>query len=119
MSTPADLRRLALGLPEAYEDLHRGKPTFRVARRIFANLGQAGGQGFMGLGRDGVALLKLDRETQLDLVAAYPDALQPLSDYGHHGWTLAELERLDEAALGLVLRLAWANVAPRRLSRSH
>ena len=118
MSSAAALRRFALALPETYEDLHRGKPTFRVAKRIFAMLGQAGGQGFMGLDRDGMAVLKLEREDQLNMIAAHPKALAPLSDYGHHGWTVARLEGLDDAALALVVRLAWTHVAPKRLSKA-
>jgi hypothetical protein len=115
VSTAADLRRLALALPGAYEDLHRGKATFRVAKRIFAMLGEPGGQGFMGLDRPGVAILKLEPEDQLNMVAAHPEALARLSDYGHHGWTVAQLAALDEPALSLVVRLAWIRVAPKRL----
>ena len=39
MSTPADLRRIALALTEANEDTHRKRPAFRVQTRIFALLG--------------------------------------------------------------------------------
>jgi hypothetical protein len=39
MPSPDDVRRLALALPEAYEDTHRRKPAFRVNKRIFAMLG--------------------------------------------------------------------------------
>jgi hypothetical protein len=31
-------RRLALGLPDAVEQDHHGRPSFRVAKRIFATL---------------------------------------------------------------------------------
>lgn len=117
MSAPGDLRRLALALPETYEDLHRGKPTFRVAKRIFAMLGEAGGQGFMGLDQPGVAVLKLEREDQLNMIPQHPKTLEPLSDYGHHGWTMARLDGLDAAALELLVRLAWTHVAPKRLLR--
>ena len=118
MSTPDDLRRLALASPEAYEDIHRGKPTFRVAKRIFAMLGQAGGQGFMGLDDPGRAVLKLDREDLLNMLAAYPDAVAADADYPHHGWTYLRLAGLDEAALAALVRLAWAHVAPRRLVKA-
>ena len=118
MSTPGDLRRAALALPEAYEDLHRGKPTFRVGGRIFAMLGQAGGQGFMGLDREGWAVVKLPREDQLNLAAGAPLAILPDADYPHHGWTHLRLADLDAETLGAVVRLAWANVAPRRLVKT-
>lgn len=114
---PEDLRRFALALPEAYEDTHRGKPAFRVRAKIFAMLAQPGGQGFMGLDEHEAAVLKLEREDQLNMAAAYPGAVRPTETYGHHGWTYVRLAELDEAALALLVRLAWAHVAPRRLSK--
>ncbi|MET0271491.1 MAG: MmcQ/YjbR family DNA-binding protein [Phenylobacterium sp.] len=117
MATAADVRRLALALPEACEDLHRGKPAFRVQARIFAMLGEPGGQGFMGLDQPNLVLLKLDREDQLNMAAARPDAIRATDDYGRHGWTHVALDRLDAEALQTLLRLAWINVAPKRLSR--
>ena len=119
MSTPADLRRIALALPEAYEDLHRKRPAFRVQARIFAMLGVTGNTSlFTSLGWDDVAVVKLDRDDQLNMVAAHEGAMEPTESYGHHGWTYLRLEKLDEAALALVLRLAWTHVAPKRLSKA-
>lgn len=117
MSTPDDLRRVALSLPEAYEDLHRRRPAFRVAKRIFAMLGVTGNAAlFPDLANVDVAVVKLDRNDQLNMVEALP-GLRPTADYGHHGWTYLRLPKLDEAALALVLRLAWTHVAPKRLSK--
>jgi len=36
--TPDDARRIALELPEAAEQDHHGRPSFRVAGKIFATL---------------------------------------------------------------------------------
>jgi hypothetical protein len=114
-----DLRRLALALPEAYEDVHRRRPAFRVRKRIFAMLGVTGNASlFTSLGWDNVAVVKLDREDQLNMVAAWPDAIRPTETYGHHGWTYVRLEAIDEATLATVVRLAWVHVAPKRLSRA-
>jgi hypothetical protein len=119
MSTPADLRRIALALPEAYEDVHRKRPAFRVQKRIFAMLGVTGNTSlFTSLGWDDVAVVKLDRDDQLNMAAAHEGAVEPTESYGHHGWSYLRLEKLDEAALALVLRLAWTHVAPKRLSKS-
>jgi hypothetical protein len=38
MITVNDARRLALAQPEAFEQDHHGRPSFRVAGRIFATL---------------------------------------------------------------------------------
>jgi len=119
MATPADLRRLALALPQAYEDVHRRRPAFRVETRIFAMLGVAGNATlFTSLGWDDVAVVKLDRDDQLNMAAAHEGAVTPIETYGHHGWTYLQLGALDEDALALILRLAWTHVAPKRLSRS-
>ncbi|MGZ6018707.1 MAG: MmcQ/YjbR family DNA-binding protein [Phenylobacterium sp.] len=116
--TGDDLRRIALGLPEAYEDVHRRRPAFRVNARIFAMLGVTGNAAlFTSLGWDNVAVVKLDREDQLNMADGLPGAIQPTETYGHHGWTYVRLDAIDEAALATVLRLAWAHVAPKRLSR--
>lgn len=118
MGAPGDLRRIALALPEAYEDLHRRRPAFRVQKRIFAMLGVTGNAAlFPDLAADDIAVVKLDREDQLNMAAAYPDAVQPTETYGHHGWTYVRLAAIDEAALAVVVRLAWVHVAPKRLSR--
>ncbi|WP_309605984.1 MmcQ/YjbR family DNA-binding protein [Phenylobacterium sp.] len=119
MAAAADLRRIALALPEAYEDTHRRRPALRVAKKIFAMLGVAGnGAMFPSLGQDDVAVVKLDREDQLNMAAAHPRAIQPTETYGHHGWTYLRLTSLDEATLAIILRLAWAHVAPKRLTRA-
>jgi len=94
VASAENLRRLALALPETYEDLHRRRPAFRVDKRIFAMLGVTGNESlFTSLGWDTVAVVKLHREDQLNLAAGFPDAIQPTETYGHHGWTYL---RLDE-----------------------
>jgi hypothetical protein len=119
MATPADLRRIALALPDAYEDTHRRRPAFRVHARIFAMLGVTGNESlFISLGWDNVAVVKFDREDQLNMAAAHPDAVQPTETYGHHGWTYLRLDAMDELVLETVLRLAWVHVAPKRLSKT-
>jgi hypothetical protein len=119
MAAPADLRRLALALPQAYEDVHRRRPAFRVEKRIFAMLGVTGNSAlFTSLGWEDVAVVKLDRDDQLNMAAAHEGAVTPTEAYGHHGWTYLRLDALDEDVLALILRLAWAHVAPKRLSRT-
>ena len=118
MGTADDFRRIALGLPEAYEDMHRRRAAFRVEARIFGLLGEAGPSSlFDGLESGQVAVVKLEREHQLNLAAAYPDAVRPTDNYGHHGWTYVALDRIEVADLETVVYFAWANVAPKRLQR--
>lgn len=118
MSSAADFRRIALALPGAYEDLHRGKPAFRVEKKIFGMLGKAGGQGFMDLNQDRAAVLKLERDDQLNMAAAFAGAVTPTERYGHHGWTYVRLDRLTADDVETLVRLAWINVAPKRLTKA-
>lgn len=119
MSEAGDLRRVSLGLPEAYEDLHRRRPAFRVRKKIFAMLGAAGNTSlFVGLGEDDIAVVKLDRDDQLNLIAAHGEALSATEAYSHHGWTYLRLANADEALMTLVLQLAWTHVAPKALSKA-
>jgi hypothetical protein len=118
---PDDLRRLALALPEACEEPLRGTPAFRVNRKIFAMLAWQGGSAvFAQLNTaKSLGLLKLHRDDQLSFIGARPEAIEETESYGHHGWTYAWLDKLDEATLETLLWLAWMNVAPKRLSKTN
>jgi hypothetical protein len=113
------LRSCALAFPESYEDVHRGRPSFRVARRIFAMLGVPGNSRlFKKLNRNDMAVVKLDPEHQQNVVFLYAGSVEPTETYGHNGWTYVRLDLIDERALMLLLELAWSEVAPKRLVRS-
>ena len=119
MPTPDDVRRLALALPEAYEDTHRGKPAFRVNKRIFAMLGierpNASAGFFAPLsGARPVASLTVEREDQLNFAAAYPQAFDPA---GSHGFSYVWLDAVESDVLALLIRMSWARAAPKRLTR--
>jgi len=118
MPTPDDVRRIALALPEAYEAAHRGKPAFRVNKRIFAMLGiesPAGSTGFFAplSGARPVASLTVDREDQLNFAAAYPQTFEAA---GRYGFSYVWLDAIDPDLLALLIRLSWAKAAPRRLT---
>jgi len=119
MSTADDVRCLALALPEAYEDTHRGKPAFRVNKRIFAMLGierAAAAPGFfapLSAARP-VASLTVDREDQLNFAAAYPRAFEAA---GAYGFSYVWLDAIDAELLAMLIRLSWAKAAPKRLTR--
>jgi hypothetical protein len=120
MPTPDDVRRLALALPEAYEDTHRRKPAFRVNRRIFAMLGigdPAASPGFFAplSGARPVASLTVDREDQLNFAAAYQQAFEAA---GSHGFSYVWLDAVDADLLAMLVRLSWAKAAPKRLALS-
>jgi predicted DNA-binding protein (MmcQ/YjbR family) len=104
MLTPDDIRRVALTLPEAYEEPHFDIASFRVAKKIFCTIHTV----------EPRIMLKLDPEDQHNLCDG--DAIQPVPGYwGKGGATFVYYEKLDPARLPELMRMAWANVAPKRL----
>jgi hypothetical protein len=104
-----DARRLALALPEAAEGDDHGTPAFTVGGKIFCTLG----------GDPLRATLKLTEEDQDNLVAGHPGVIEPVAGYwGRKGWTMAWCEKADAALISMLLKLAWAKVAPKRLLKA-
>ncbi|HEY1878729.1 MAG TPA: MmcQ/YjbR family DNA-binding protein [Caulobacteraceae bacterium] len=106
MSDCAEIRALALSLPGAIEVDHHGFPSFRVAGKIFATLRSDPPR----------LMVKLDREDQHNLSEANPGVIAPVSGYwGRKGSTFVDFERIDAETAGMLLRMAWVGVAPKRL----
>ena len=110
MITPAQLRKLALSLPEAEEKSHFEQPDFRVRNKIFAGLSRDGAEGN----------LKLTPELQAMVLGANPDAFYPAAGaWGRSGWTHFKLEQVQAGELRELLQEAWRLVAPKRLIAAH
>ena len=106
MLTRDEIRTAALALPEAYESSHFDVADFRVNKKIFCTLGQDASR----------AVLKLHPEDQHNLMDG--EAIQQVDGgWGVKGWTYLYFEKLEAERLPVLLRLAWATVAPKRLSR--
>jgi hypothetical protein len=102
-----DIRRLALALPEVVEMDHHGVPSFRVAGKIFCTVRADPAR----------IMVKLQAEDQHNLCGGRPDALAPVPGYwGTKGSTFVDLSKVDEPFVTTLLRLAYANVAPKRLA---
>ncbi|MFL5828620.1 MAG: MmcQ/YjbR family DNA-binding protein [Solirubrobacteraceae bacterium] len=99
-----DARRLALGLPEAVEQDHHGRPSFRVAGKIFATLWDEQHMNVM-----------LDEPGIRTAVSDHPGACSEV----HWGKRLAAvrvaLASADSTLLGELLADAWEGKAPARL----
>jgi hypothetical protein len=86
--TPDEIRRLALGMPQAVESSHMGHPDFQIGKQIFATLGYPDEKSGM---------VKLKAEQQRMLVSAEPDMFRPANGaWGKQGSTLVKLDKLDE-----------------------
>jgi predicted DNA-binding protein (MmcQ/YjbR family) len=108
MLTRDDVRRIALLQPEATEADHFGMPSFRVGKKIFCTIHAPD---------HARTMLKLDPEDQHNL--ADGETIVPVPGYwGHKGSTFVYFEKVDEALLANLMRLAWSGVAPKRLSKA-
>jgi hypothetical protein len=105
MANAAELRRLALALPEVEEKSHFGRPDFRVRDKIFA-----------GLSEPEVGYVKLAPELAAGLTGSRPEAFFAASGaWGLKGWTHLRLARLTSAELKELLLEAFRLTAPKRL----
>lgn len=104
--TADDIRALALSLPEAVEQPHFERASFRVRGKIFATL-PPGGE---------VVVLKLPPQIKESLVQSDAGAIIPLRGaWDRGGWTQIAISRMEAAKLADLIRLAWRQVAPRKL----
>src|SRR5262245_2993400 len=105
MATLAQFSKAALALPEAEEKDHFGNPSYRVRGKIFAGLGSSSGA---------PAYVKLPRDLQERLAEDRPESFR-LIGWGHQGWIGVEPKKLSAAELKNLLRIAWENVAPKKV----
>lgn len=105
MVSTARVRELALALPEATEQDHHGRPSFRVGR-IFATLWSERRLNVM-----------LDHDGILTAVQSRPDVCSEM----YWGKRLAavqiDLDAADDALVAELLADAWEQKAPERLLR--
>ena len=104
MISPEDARRLALALPEAVEQDHHGRPSFRVGGKIFATLWDPEHLNVM-----------LDEGGILTAVDARPEACEPVRWGKRLAAVRVDLTRADSELLADLLDDAWETKAPARL----
>jgi len=102
--TPEQARRLALGLPDSVEQDHHGRPSFRVAGKIFATLWDERTMNVM-----------LDEPGIRTAVASHPDWCAERYWGKRLAAATVDLERASADALAELLADAWEGKAgPRR-----
>ena len=102
-----DVRRIALGLPDAEERLTwETDITFRVRDKIFA----IGGEGATGVS------IKASLEAQAELIEMDPQTFAKSAYVGRFGWVTVDLTRVDSGLLESLLRDAWRRTAPKKLA---
>jgi hypothetical protein len=100
----AQARQLALALPEAVEQDHHGRPSFRVAGRIFATLWDEEHVNVM-----------VDEGGILTAVEAAPDVCEEVWWGKRRAAVRVDLRRAAPELLADLLADAWEQKAPRRL----
>lgn len=104
MASAAQARELALALLEAVERDHHGRPSFRVAGKIFATLWDENHLNVM-----------LDEAGILTAVEAHPDSCREVFWGKRLAAVRVELGRVEATLLAELLADAWEGKAPARL----
>ncbi len=100
-------RTLALSFPEATEEPHFEKTSFRVRKKIFATYDA----------KNDLACLKLSETDQDVFSPADKTIIYPVRNkWGKQGWTLVELRRVHPDLFRDALTTAYCQVAPKKLS---
>ena len=102
--TVDDVRRVALGLPRAYEALVRDQVKFRVGRIVFLAFSKDGT--LMGFG--------FPKEWRAALVESDPETFSmPSQSDMRYSWVHARLAALDADEMRDLIENAWALCAPK------
>ena len=105
MVTIETLRKLALSFPEATEEPHFEKTSFRVKKKIFATYDAVNK-------RACVKLTEVDQD-----VFSKDDNIYPLDNkWGKQGWTIIEMKAVHNDLFADALTTAYCSVAPKKLA---
>jgi hypothetical protein len=108
MSTEEYIRKLALSLPEVTEEPHFEKIAFKVKKKIFLTHNLAKNRVCVKLSESDQDLFSLADNTIVYAVS---------NKFGKQGWTLIELEKVNEALLIDAIKTAYCEVAPQKLAQ--
>ena len=99
-------RKLALSFPEATEEPHFEKTSFRVKKKIFATYDGK-------LKRACIKLSEIDQSvfSSIDSTIIFPVD----NKWGKQGWTIIELAKIQKSIFNEAMTKAYCNVAPKKL----
>jgi len=100
-------RKLALSFPEATEEPHFEKTSFRVKKKIFATYNAVEK-------RACIKLSEIDQNvfSSIDSTIIYPVD----NKWGKQGWTLIEMKKVKKSLFVDALTTAYCEVAPKKLA---
>ena len=107
MVTIDTFRKLALSFPEAREELHFEKTSFRVKKKIFATYDDKNK-------RACIKLSEIDQDvfSSIDRTIIYPIP----NKWGKQGWTFIEMKKVHKDLFADALTTAYCEVAPKKLA---
>lgn len=98
-------RELALSLPNAVEEPHFEKTSFRINKKIFATFDE----------KNNRAVLKLSEIEQSVFCASSQMIFYPIPNkWGKQGWTIVELSKVRADMFEDALKLSYQNVVPKK-----
>ena len=101
-------RKIALSLPEASEEPHFEKTSFRIKKKIFATYNA----------KENRACVKLSAIDQDVFSTTNKSIIYPVDNkWGKQGWTLIDLKNVNESVFIDALTTAYCNVAPEKLAK--
>jgi hypothetical protein len=107
------VRRICLALPETWEKISHGEPTFFVRKKVFAMCST-------NHHNDGhyAVVIPAAIGIQAALIEANPKKFYRPPYVGGAGWVGIELPRVKDKELALHIQEAWRLIAPEKLHRS-
>jgi len=108
------VRSICLALPETWEKLSHGEPTFFVGKKVFATCS-------INHHNDGHVAVVIPAAIGIQemLIKKAPKKFYRPPYLGVRGWVGVELDRVSDKELALHLREAWRLIAPQKLSDAH
>lgn len=100
------LYKVAMSLPEATEEPHFEKRSYRVKKKIFATVDE----------KEAFFVVKLTEMQQSVFCKWDESACHPVPNkWGLQGWTRVYFEKVDEDFLKDIVKTSYSNVAPKKL----
>ncbi|MDD4777524.1 MAG: MmcQ/YjbR family DNA-binding protein [Fermentimonas sp.] len=107
MVTFDTFRKMALSFPEATEEPHFEKTSFRVQKKIFATYDE----------KNKRACIKLSEIDQDVFCSTDRTIIYPIPNkWGRQGWTFIEMKKVHKDLFADALRTAYCEVAPTKLA---
>ena len=108
------VRRICLALPETWEKISHGQPTFFVKKKVFAtcSINHHNDQHIAVLIPAAIGIQEM-------LVKKSPRKFYRPPYVGVRGWVGIELTRVSDKELALHLHEAWRLIAPQKLQDAH